>query len=413
MVYNLLEELDIPGEWYYDKDNKKIYFYPKNKIDSDSALEVSENDKSLITLENCENVIIDDVNIVNGRGAGILCTNVNNVDILGCTIKNMGSAGVIIGNSTNTRVENNEIANVGANGISIYNIGDNITLTPGNITVKNNRIHDMGQVSRSYTPGVSASGAVGVKITNNEIYNGPHSAIIFSGSEIEVIKNDIHNVLTEASDSGAIYTGRSYVYRGNKINNNFIHDIYDNAGGKYSVHAIYLDDMGSGYEVKSNIIINVPSGIFLNGGRDNNIENNIIAHSTYSSEETFSMRMRDTGLFDFRLADVETLVQEISLLDLSCENWQKYPEVNDYLPDAPGAPIRNIVKNNVIWDFKPIEAYDNYLKYSPLGVNMDNAADPMFVNEAEKNYNLNPESPVFSYLPEFEDIDFDKIGIEK
>lgn len=29
-VENIFEELDVPGEWFFDKDTKMLYYYPNN-----------------------------------------------------------------------------------------------------------------------------------------------------------------------------------------------------------------------------------------------------------------------------------------------------------------------------------------------------------------------------------------------
>ncbi len=45
-----------------------------------------------------------------------------------------------------------------------------------------------------------------------------------------------------------------------------------NAEGQY---AVYLDDQQCGYTVCNNIIFNTGEGVFINGGRDNTVRNNI------------------------------------------------------------------------------------------------------------------------------------------
>ena len=36
-VENIKEELDVPGEWYYDRSESKLYYMPLPEIDLDEA----------------------------------------------------------------------------------------------------------------------------------------------------------------------------------------------------------------------------------------------------------------------------------------------------------------------------------------------------------------------------------------
>lgn len=97
-----------------------------------------------------------------------------------------------------------------------------------------------------------------------------HEAIVFYGNEHEISYNEIQDVCTLTADAGAIYSGRRWDWRANKIMFNHIPDITGfintNIGG-CTVDGIFLDDQLSGEYVFGNIIINVcGKGIFHNGG---------------------------------------------------------------------------------------------------------------------------------------------------
>ena len=53
-VENIFEELDAPGEWYYDKGNSKIYFYPPSETDLGAASIELSNLKTLLYLKGDE-----------------------------------------------------------------------------------------------------------------------------------------------------------------------------------------------------------------------------------------------------------------------------------------------------------------------------------------------------------------------
>ena len=76
----------------------------------------------------------------------------------------------------------------------------------------------------------------------------------------------------ETGDVGAIYAGRDYTYRGNRIRHNFIHDT---GGVGMGSMGVYMDDCISGTELFGNIFYKVQRAAFLGGGRDHQVVNNI------------------------------------------------------------------------------------------------------------------------------------------
>lgn len=65
---NLLEELDLPGEYVIDKENEKMYVY----LPADTrTLHVSVMNDPLIAIENCQNVTLSKLTFEYGRSIGI------------------------------------------------------------------------------------------------------------------------------------------------------------------------------------------------------------------------------------------------------------------------------------------------------------------------------------------------------
>src|SRR6266851_907763 len=79
-----------------------------------------------------------------------------------------------------------------------------------------------GRWSKCYVPAVLLDG-VGLRASHNLIHDHPHCAILFNGNDHLIDFNEIHHIALETGDVGAIYAGRDYTYRGNRIRNNFIH----------------------------------------------------------------------------------------------------------------------------------------------------------------------------------------------
>ena len=79
-------------------------------------------------------------------------------------------------------------------------------LIPSNTLIDNNKIHDFGEIHRVYNGALYAEG-IGFKISNNEIYEGPHTCFTNIANDMLFENNYIHNVCYEAADAGAIYEG--------------------------------------------------------------------------------------------------------------------------------------------------------------------------------------------------------------
>ena len=127
-------------------------------------------------------------------------------------------------------------------------------------------------------PGHPDSTASATSPPNNLLYDGPHSAILFGGNEHRIELNEIHDVCYEVDDAGSIYCGRDWGLHGNIIRHNFFHHIKSSLPGSNGVHAVYLDDCASGITVFGNTFYEISGrAIMCGGGRDNTIENNVIA----------------------------------------------------------------------------------------------------------------------------------------
>ena len=124
-------------------------------------------------------------------------------------------------------------------------------------------------------------GGVGQRASHNLIHDHPHCAILFNGNDHLVEFNEIHHIALETGDVGAIYTGRDYTYRGNRIRYNFIHDT---GGVGMGSMGVYMDDCVSGTEIFGNPFYKVQRAAFLGGGRDHQVRNNIFVDCDHAVE---------------------------------------------------------------------------------------------------------------------------------
>ena len=263
---NVLEEVTEKGDYCIDYKNNLLNFIPYNKNCKNITLSVAEY--PCFSIVNKNNVVVKNCTIKGFTGNGIYIENCNGITFKNCKIYNVGGCGAVVKNSYNVVFENCEIYHVGDSGIEIDG-GDRQTLKSSNSVIKNCKIHDISVWCRTYAPAINAFG-VGISIYGNEIYNCPHSGIIYGGNNIKIYQNCIYNVLYETGDAGAIYAGRNYSYRGNEVHSNLL----CLTGGKYTM-GVYNDDCLSGTNIYNNVFYKVSRAVFLGGGVDFKVKNNL------------------------------------------------------------------------------------------------------------------------------------------
>jgi len=287
---NVLEELDTPGEWFLDRKTGVLYFWPPTVVADSSPPQSSRNTQkaggvfpsaateTLLSLLNQPLLKLTGVSNVTFRGLTLEATRANAVEIsggasnriVGCLLRNLGDNGVVINGGQGHGVEACDLIDTGDGGVQL-NGGDRQTLTPAGHFVENCQFQRQGRWSKCYVPAILMTG-VGMRVTHNLIHDHPHCAILYSGNDHLIAFNEIHHIALETGDVGAIYTGRDYTFRGNQIRNNFIHHT---GGVGMGSMGVYMDDCVSGTEVFGNVFYKVHWAMFIGGGRDHRVENNL------------------------------------------------------------------------------------------------------------------------------------------
>lgn len=282
-AYNLLCEIDSPGEWYLDRETGKLYLYPTKDI-SESNIELSMQAKPLVVMNEVSNVQWQKITFSKSNGHGIQMTNCESCTIAGCEFSDLGQRAVFMGDPENIHINtgsdgghNNmvtscDITRVGQGGVYVGG-GNRYQLEPGNNVVQNCDISDFSVTKRTYSPAVELVGC-GNTAQRNRIYDAPHTAIMYAGNDMNILGNEIFDVCYETADVGAIYSVRSWSYHRAIIKNNYIHDMISKSG--LGSAAVYIDDLGSGATITENLMVDIPGlTTLIGGGRDNIITNNI------------------------------------------------------------------------------------------------------------------------------------------
>lgn len=397
--FNILEELDTEGEYYIDYDKKLLYFLPSSPIEN-SKIQLSSLNQPFITMKEVSNTTIEGINFENTRASSeIIVENGSNNMIKNCVIRNTSQFGIYIKGGTNNGIENCEIYNTGTGGI-VVNGGDRNTLTPCNNYVHNNEIYNYARLKKTYSAAIHISG-VGIKVSNNSIHDAPHTAILFTGNDHIIEYNELYNVAKETDDVGVIYVGRDWTYRGNIIRYNYLHDINNNIGN-LNVSGIYLDDCMSGTKVYGNVFHRVKNPIFIGGGRDNIVKNNMIIDCPNS------IHFDERGL----TWNLDQLYTNLKSVPYESTLWtEKYPELKYLFRNSnPGIPENNIIENNVLYKTSAPVISKSVIQYGTVENNKLYEDNPGFINSDKLNFNLNKNSVIFKDMKDFESIPFDSIG---
>ncbi|MBK8504587.1 MAG: PDZ domain-containing protein [Saprospiraceae bacterium] len=253
-VENIFEELDTVGEWYFDKAESILYYYPEADLDlADAIIEVPQLNHLFEFLGNEEkpvkNITLKDLTLVHTtrtfmenqepllrsdwtiyRGGAIVFEGAESCAVKNCQIHDLGSNAIFFNDYNRShQISSNHIYNAGASGICF--VGDPLAVrspsfeyhqrvplaeldkTPGpktnnfpaNCMVYDNLIHHLG-ITEKQVAGVQISMSQFITVSHNSIYNVPRAGInigdgTWGGHVIE--NNDVFNTVLETGDHGS------------------------------------------------------------------------------------------------------------------------------------------------------------------------------------------------------------------
>jgi hypothetical protein len=370
-AFNLLSEIDQPGEWYVDRETGTLYFWPPAPIESNEAI-VSVL-STLISLDDVSHVHLRGLTLEGVRGTAITMDGGSDVRIAACTVRNVGGWAVTVSGGQRHGVIGCDMYQMGGGGISLRG-GDRATLTPAGHFAENNHIHHFARVQRVYQPGITLQG-VGNRASHNLIHNAPHMGMGFGGNEHVIEKNEIHSVCYESNDAGAIYTGRDWTMRGTVIQYNYLHHIHG-FQGKGCV-GVYLDDMFCGTKIFGNVFYRVTRAAFIGGGRDCLVQNNLFV----DCQPALHIDARALGWAkDHAEGWIKEAREKGTLSGIRYQQppySQRYPRLVDILDNEPAAPQGNRVTQNVSFGGKWDGVYGEARKYQSIENNLVDE-DPHF-----------------------------------
>lgn len=419
-IENTRDALDSAGEWYLDRAAHTVYYWPQEGDNLDRVPVVAAVLPQLVRLQGrpgqpVRNVVFRGLTFEhadwnmppNGyadtqagmpASAAIVAESAVDSAIDRCTIAHSGGYAVWFGRgSQRDRVTASELYDLGGGGVKIGEPQQRESPDDQSFenVVADNHIHDLGLV---YAP------AVGIwvlqssrnQIVHNHVHDLFYTAISAgwtwgygpNQSKGNIIAyNHLHDIGKQMlSDMGGIYT--LGVQPGTEIRNNLIHDI---SSFTYGGWGIYPDEGSSNMVIEDNIVYGCKSaGFHQHYGRENLVRNNIFAFN----RENQIMRTRAEEHISF------TFERNIVYFDqgrLLGSNW-----------DGEGFTMRN----NLYYDRRGpgiLFVGKSFADWQAAGHDAGSAiADPLFVNAANFDFRLRPESPALRMG--FHQIDMSTVG---
>ncbi|MCC6155591.1 MAG: right-handed parallel beta-helix repeat-containing protein, partial [Candidatus Hydrogenedentes bacterium] len=279
---NLLSELDTPGEWYLDREQRKVFLYPPKDL-ANSVVELSTMPFPFVEVDGASYIHFEGITLECGAADGIFIKGGDDVRLAGCTVRKMAGNGITVTGGHAHMILSCDIHSMGRAGIVMAG-GDRKTLTRGDHLVENCHIHHLSRIDHTYTPGVWLDG-VGNRIRHNLFHDIASSAMRIEGNEHLIELNEAHHVVLESDDQGAVDMFGNATYRGNKFLYNYWHHLgSDEQHGdtdRPQRAGIRLDDAICGVEIRGNIFqkcSSVPThfgGVQIHGGKENLVTGNL------------------------------------------------------------------------------------------------------------------------------------------
>ena len=324
-VYNTLAGFDVKGEYFFDRENSKIYYMPRDNEDMTSAvveypfvdipfqIEGSVDKRvEQITIKNVsfeggavglkeDTSPKDDYFLNREQSASASIANVkvsyaHNVLFMDCQFTKSDSYGLWLAEGVSkTRVKGCKLFDLGLGGIKIgipqkfyrYAEIEKLPLEKvltSDITVQDSIIYKFGRFSRSGA-GILAFDVPKCKLENNEIFDGFYTGISYGWSwgagktdttDTSISFNRIHDLaFGHTNDIGGIYT--LGISPNSKIEGNVIYNI---ECMDYGAWGIYNDEGSKGWKIFKNYVRNTSKGgYFMHYGEGCEITNNILCYN--------------------------------------------------------------------------------------------------------------------------------------
>ncbi len=426
-VENVPDALDAPGEWHLDRATGVLSWIAPEDTDPNDQTIVAPRLRTLVHVSGDREArravtgltfrgiefadtdydmpadgLISPQAAVPVRGAWRVEFATDGV-LEDCVLARHGGYALDLGHGAQRwRVLHGEIRDCGGGGIRIGEPGGrqpDAFSACGEHEIADNHIHQLGRV---FAPavGIILFHTGGNRIVHNEINDLYYTAISVGWNwgyqetpcrDNLIEFNHLHDIgQGRLSDMGGVYT--LGIQPGTVVRNNLIHDV---TSYRYGGWGLYTDEGSTGIVMENNVVYRCKSaGFHQHYGRDNHIRNNILAFNI----DNQIMRTRDEDHTSFHFTNNIVIFESGQLLGSS---WR-----ND----------RFVIDRNVYWDLRAAGdpgrmrfAGATWEEWRGRGHDVHSViADPGFVDAANLDFRLKPDSPALK--AGFRPIDLSAVG---
>ena len=301
--------------------------------------------------------------------------------------------------------------------------GDRETLATGGNRVENCLFHDYSEVALTAGPGVNMTG-VGNVCAHNEFYNSPQQAVFYTGNDMLIEYNLMHDVSLLSDDCSAVYAGRRWDCGGSVLRYNVMYDLGD---ADHAPNGIYWDDGLSGQTAYGNLIVNCKQfGFHISGGRDHVVYGNVLVNC--KTPVSYDERARDGVLnadsWFKHSREGADMQQNLEAMPWQSELWRAaYPYTADWVLDYSDTEDPNFIPNpansringNLIVQYAGSignisDSADRFSDISGNAVYKMNAMKKLFADPENGDYTLRDDATVYVLIPDFASLPLGEVG---
>ena len=351
-VVHLLEELDIPGEYYVDFAERKLYLKPLKPLTAESRVDIVAGAGTLVTVEGVKNVVFENLKLccANQAMKGKDCAR---LVLRGLVVENIRGDGVTLDDAANVLVTTCDFKAIGSLCLNL-NGGDRRTLVSAGNRVTDCDFGPAGIHAKTGCAGFYTYG-VGTVFDHNFVHDMPHHALGIGyqgGNDCVFSHNIVSNCCNESDDAAAFYKGRNPSACGNVLEGNVFVDCGTN--GKHGTMAVYFDDGDCGDTVRDCLFIrcgNKPYGgakfthgaLFYNAGYAFVTEGNVFIDCPAGNRTSGADGWATDAWWRKHLKGLNArLTEEVAVTGAVYR--AHYPWIADLLPGLPDGARTNYLK---------------------------------------------------------------------
>jgi hypothetical protein len=291
LLWNAPEFLDEPFEMVFNSATRRIYFLPPENVSIDPTGEANPLTWLNISLPilganattvdptglyiESSGVSIQGFRFDTFFGNAILSYDRNNLSVVDCSFSNVGSTVLNINGGTNIFVDrcafdstskSHVVIQSSSPATALSNFG---LLNPSAVRIEDSVFRHSGMIWPNAQSVAIGSLTVGSSIDKCSFEDIGGAAIVYGGARNVFSNNQFVRCLTEVTEYGVIYTGRSIVSIGNIISGNTFNSVrrLSRSGLADFTSAIMQDDFGCGNIFERNKFVDVENCFQVNGGR--------------------------------------------------------------------------------------------------------------------------------------------------